>query len=85
GGHRYYDAGDTGLIPEMSDIQADVAFVPIDGRFTMNPYEAAEAATRAGAKLAVPVHWGAGAEGRARALTFKTRLGDRARLLPRGR
>ncbi|MCA9772122.1 MAG: MBL fold metallo-hydrolase, partial [Myxococcales bacterium] len=50
GGHRYYDAGDTGLIPEMSDIQADVAFVPIDGRFTMNPYEAAEAATRAGAK-----------------------------------
>ena len=34
-GFDYYMAGDTGLIPEMNEIRADVAFLPVDGTYTM--------------------------------------------------
>ncbi len=58
-GTRYYHAGDTDLIPEMKGYQADVAFLPVGGKYTMNAAEAAQAANIIRPKVAVPMHWGA--------------------------
>ncbi|MBN2104742.1 MBL fold metallo-hydrolase [bacterium] len=55
---RLYHAGDTDVIPEMSNIRADVAFLPVGGTYTMNAQEAAEAAEIIHPKLAIPIHWG---------------------------
>lgn len=60
-----YHAGDTDLIPEMQKLtgykQAGkefVALLPVGGRFTMNPEEAAEAAKLIKPNLAIPMHYG---------------------------
>ena len=53
----YYMAGDTDLIPEMKDIQADVAFLPIGGTYTMTAKEAAAAANLIKPAVAVPIHF----------------------------
>lgn len=57
-GLRIYHAGDTGLIPEMEQIKADVALLPVGGTYTMNAEEAAQAANLIKPKLAIPMHWG---------------------------
>jgi len=56
GGERLYFAGDTSRIPEMSDIDCDVALLPIDGTYTMDAAEAAQAAADIKPKVAVPMH-----------------------------
>lgn len=68
--YKYYFAGDTGLIPEMNVIKADVAFLPVDGRFTMNAEEAAEAAKIIKPAVAVPIHFDAVAGSRLDAERF---------------
>jgi len=62
-GKRVYHAGDTDLIPEMSDIKCDIAFLPVSGTYVMNADEAAEAATRIKPEIAIPVHYGSGVVG----------------------
>ena len=56
GGERLYFAGDTDHIPEMADIQCDVALLPIGGTYTMDVEEAAAAAADIGARVTVPMH-----------------------------
>lgn len=56
GGERLYFAGDTSRIPEMQEIDCDVALLPIDGTYTMNIQEAAEAAADIDPKVVVPMH-----------------------------
>jgi L-ascorbate metabolism protein UlaG (beta-lactamase superfamily) len=56
-GAAYYFAGDTDHIPEMADIETDVAFLPVGGKYTMDALEAAEAANTIGPKVAVPIHF----------------------------
>lgn len=58
GGTRTYLAGDTDHIPEMADIRADVAFVPIGGTYTMDVSEAAGAIKEIAPRIAVPYHFG---------------------------
>jgi L-ascorbate metabolism protein UlaG (beta-lactamase superfamily) len=58
GDAAYYHAGDTDHAPELNDVTADVAFLPIGGHFTMNPEEAAGLARNIQPKLAVPMHYG---------------------------
>ena len=58
GGRRIYHAGDTDVIPEMANIQTDVALLPVGGKYTMTASEAAEAANLIKPKVAVPMHWG---------------------------
>ena len=58
GNSTYYHAGDTDHAPELDDVTADVAFLPIGGHFTMNPEEAAGLAKNIEPKLAVPMHYG---------------------------
>jgi L-ascorbate metabolism protein UlaG (beta-lactamase superfamily) len=57
-GTTYYHAGDTDHAPELSDVRADVAMLPVGGHFTMNVPEAAGLAKAIAPKLAVPMHFG---------------------------
>lgn len=54
----YYHAGDSDFIPEMQSVQADVAFLPVGGTYTMNADEAAKATHAIQPKVAIPIHWG---------------------------
>jgi len=58
GGRRIYHAGDTDAIPEMANIKADVALLPVGGKYTMTASEAAQVANQIKPKVAVPMHWG---------------------------
>ncbi len=57
-GFKIYHSGDTDVIPEMSDIETDVALLPIGGTYTMTSSEAANAARNINAKITVPMHCG---------------------------
>jgi L-ascorbate metabolism protein UlaG (beta-lactamase superfamily) len=57
-GIKFYHAGDTDFIPEMADITADVAFLPVSGTYVMNVEEAVMAAKKIMPKVAVPMHYG---------------------------
>jgi L-ascorbate metabolism protein UlaG (beta-lactamase superfamily) len=59
-GKRVYDAGDTDFIPEMLNIDVDVAFLPVGGTYTMDPEAAAKCADALKTKLVIPFHYGAG-------------------------
>lgn len=54
----YYIAGDTDLIPEIENLNVDVAFLPVGGTYTMNASEAAKAANLMRPLVAVPIHFG---------------------------
>jgi L-ascorbate metabolism protein UlaG (beta-lactamase superfamily) len=55
-GKCLYFAGDTDRIPEMAQIECDVALLPIGGTYTMDVNEAAQAAAEIEAKVFVPMH-----------------------------
>ncbi|MBI4453124.1 MBL fold metallo-hydrolase [Candidatus Woesearchaeota archaeon] len=61
---KYYHAGDTDEIPEMSAFKEttlsniDVAFLPIGGTYTMNAEEAVKAANAFNPKKVIPIHYG---------------------------
>ncbi|MEZ4503662.1 MAG: MBL fold metallo-hydrolase [Dehalococcoidia bacterium] len=62
---RIYFAGDTGLFPEMSDLEAiDLALIPVGGWGPwlrgphLDPRSAAAALGRIRPTAAVPIHWG---------------------------
>lgn len=57
-GMRIYHAGDTGLIPEMENVRADIALLPVGGGDAMDAVEAAQAANKIKPGVAVPMHWG---------------------------
>ena len=64
GDATYYHAGDTDHAPELNEIRADVALLPIGGaRFTMDASEAAGLARAITPQLAVPMHYGGFVEG----------------------
>jgi L-ascorbate metabolism protein UlaG (beta-lactamase superfamily) len=60
-GKTIYHAGDTGLSLEMQLIgemyRPDIAFLPIDGRFTMTPRLAAKAVEFLAVAKVVPIHY----------------------------
>ena len=58
-GVRVYHAGDTDYVPEMIDIRADIAQLPVSGTYVITAEEAAQAAMAIGPKIAVPMHYGA--------------------------
>jgi L-ascorbate metabolism protein UlaG (beta-lactamase superfamily) len=57
-GTKIYHAGDTDNIPEMKQMDVDVALLPIGGTYTMDAAEAAMAARAVKASVAIPMHWG---------------------------
>ena len=59
-GVRVYHAGDTDHIPEMADLDCDVALLPVSGTYVMTAEEAAEAARAIQPEIVVPMHYGSG-------------------------
>jgi L-ascorbate metabolism protein UlaG (beta-lactamase superfamily) len=59
-GVRLYFTGDTDQIPEMADIDCDVALLPVSGTYVMTAEEAVEAARTLSPDIVVPMHIGAG-------------------------
>ena len=60
GSTTYYHAGDTDFIDEMHSVRCDVAFLPVDGHYTMGAAEAARAAEACDARVVVPIRWADG-------------------------
>lgn len=54
----YYIAGDTDAIDDLRYVKCDVAFLPVDGTYTMNYVEAATLANEIKPRIVVPVHYG---------------------------
>jgi L-ascorbate metabolism protein UlaG (beta-lactamase superfamily) len=55
---RIYFAGDTDFIEEMKDLKdIDIAMLPMDGKYTMDPEEAMQAVEAIKPKMVVPMHW----------------------------
>jgi L-ascorbate metabolism protein UlaG (beta-lactamase superfamily) len=58
-GVRIYHAGDTDVIPEMAEIKADIALLPVSGTYVMTAAQAAQAALMIKPKVVIPMHFGA--------------------------
>jgi len=58
-GVRVYHAGDADFIPEMKDMEVDIAFLPVSGTYVMTAEQAVQAALAVRPKLAIPMHYGA--------------------------
>ena len=57
-GVRYYVAGDTDAINELSSVKCDVALVPIGGTYTMNAKDAAKLVNEIRHAVVIPTHYG---------------------------
>ena len=57
-GKRYYVAGDTDVTPELLEVKADVALLPVGGTYTMTAEEAARAAAKMDVPAFIPTHYG---------------------------
>ena len=60
GGETYYAMGDTDVTEEAREVDADVIFVPVGGKYTMDATEAAEFINSKKRGLVVPIHYGDG-------------------------
>jgi len=56
-GQRIYIAGDTDYIAEMKTFKADIALLPVSGKYVMTADEAAKAALDIKPKIAIPMHY----------------------------
>ena len=56
----FYAAGDTGLVEEAFDLEnrVDLAFLPVEGEFTMDVQDAVKMAVRIKPQLVIPYHYG---------------------------
>ena len=70
-GVRYYAAGDTDALPELEDVECDIAMVPAGGTYTMTASEAAGLVNRISPEYAIPIHYGTIVGTAADADTFK--------------
>lgn len=71
---RVYLAGDTDHIPEMKNIKADIALLPVSGTYVMTAEEAAQAALDIKPKAAIPMHYGSIVGTKDDALKFAEKL-----------
>jgi L-ascorbate metabolism protein UlaG (beta-lactamase superfamily) len=81
-GQRIYHAGDTDLIPEMKDLKnINIAMLPVDGTYTMNWQEAAEAVKAFAPKTVIPMHYGEAAGSAEDAIKLKQAVGSEVVIL----
>lgn len=57
-GTKYYIAGDTDDTKEASQVECDVAFLPVGGTYTMDYIEAANLARKIDPEYVIPTHYG---------------------------
>ena len=81
GGVTYYHSGDTDPISAIQAVRCDVAFLPVDERYTMGPEGAAEAARACEAEVVVPIHWPENGTDRGPAEELAALLPDKVRIL----
>ena len=74
GENRIYIAGDTDYIPEMKNVRADIALLPVSGTYVMTADEAARAALDINPKTAIPMHYGSIVGTKKDALEFEKKL-----------
>ncbi len=83
-GVRFYHTGDTDHIPEMAQIECDVALLPVSGTYVMTADEAVTAANDLRPSVVVPMHYGAGVVGtKADAERFRDLWKGKVAILPR--
>jgi L-ascorbate metabolism protein UlaG (beta-lactamase superfamily) len=81
-GIRVYHSGDTDLIPEMKEIDVDIALLPVGGTYTMNATEAAQATKIfKRCKIAIPMHYGSLIGTASDAETFKEKAACEVKIL----
>ncbi|MBN2459308.1 MBL fold metallo-hydrolase [Candidatus Woesearchaeota archaeon] len=81
-GVKVYHSGDTDLIPEMKDIDVDIALLPVGGTYTMNAMEAAQATkTFKRCNVAIPMHYGTIVGSASDAETFRENAGCEVKFL----
>ena len=73
-GVKVYHAGDCDFMPEMKDLEVDIAFLPVSGTYVMTAEQAVEAALAINPKLAIPMHYGAIVGDEQDAVKFKKAL-----------
>ncbi len=78
-GNAFYVAGDTGLIDEFYELEnrVDMAFLPVEGVYTMDIEDAVQAAVRIKPDVVVPYHYGEPFFDDLNAQPLKTELEDR--------
>ncbi len=79
-GVRIYHAGDTDYIPEMKDIDTEVALLPVSGTYVMTANEGVQAALDIKPTVAVPMHCGSLVGTMADAKTFAEALEGKIRV-----
>ncbi len=84
-GFRIYHAGDTDHIPEMKNIRADIALLPVSGTYVMTAQEAAEAVAAINPKVVIPMHYGAIVGSRKDAETLQTLVKCEVKILDKER
>jgi len=81
-GLRLYHTGDSDHIPEMAQVRADIALLPVSGIYVMTAEEAAQAAADIQPQIAIPMHVGADIGSPDMAETFKALCPVQVVLLP---
>lgn len=80
-GVRIYHAGDSDYIPEMKDLDVDIALLPVSGTYVMDADEAVEAALAIKPQLAIPMHYGAIVGDQSDATHFRDKLAGKVDVL----
>ena len=57
-GVKIYHAGDADFIPEMENLDVDIALIPVSGTYVMDADQAIAATRAIKPKIAVPMHYG---------------------------
>jgi L-ascorbate metabolism protein UlaG (beta-lactamase superfamily) len=79
-GQTVYHSGDTGRVPEMTELgRIDVALIPIGGTFTLDEEEAAALVRDLKPKAVIPMHYGYATGGDPK--RFATLVGDAAQVI----
>ena len=74
-GVKIYHAGDTDFIPEMRDLEVDIALLPVSGTYVMTADQAIKAAMAIQPRtVAIPMHYGAIVGGEDDAVKFQQGL-----------
>ncbi len=80
-GISIYHSGDTDFIPEMKELNVDIALLPVSGTYVMTADQAVKAALAIGPELAIPMHYGTIVGGNQDAVTFKSALDGKVPVL----
>lgn len=80
-GTKIYHAGDSDFIPEMSEIECDIALLPVSGTYVMNADEAVQAANILKPQTAIPMHYGSIVGSEADAEYFKRKANCDVKIL----